>query len=149
MSGNDQQSNSSPSLRLLLAEDEVMVAWMLIEMASNLGHQVCATVTTESEAVEAVFRLKPDVVVLDYRLAGGGNGLNAARLIRETEDIPIIFCTAYGEGLRPELKALPQVHLLAKPLSLDGLRRALVWVADARAQGQPHRASRTHGLDRA
>lgn len=138
MSVNGQQSGSSPSLRLLLAEDEVMAAWALIDMAKDLGHQVCATVATEQEAIETVFLLMPDVVVLDYRLARGGNGLNAARLIREASDVPIIFCSAYGESLRPALHALSRVHLIAKPVRLEGLRQALAWAAEAHAQRRPH-----------
>jgi CheY-like chemotaxis protein len=120
----------------LLVEDEAMVAWMLVDMATDLGHQVCATVATEHEAIEAVFQLKPDVVVLDYRLAHGGNGLNVARLIRTAKDVPIIFCTAYGSSLRQELQALPVVHLIAKPVSLNCLRRALAWATEA--HGRPH-----------
>jgi CheY-like chemotaxis protein len=130
-------SAPSPSLNLLLAEDEVMVAWTMVEMARSLGHRVCATVTTEKEAIEAASRLRPDVVVLDYRLDGDGNGLRAARLIREAADVPIIFCTAYGESLRPELEALPRVHVLTKPPSLDRLRLALDWAVEARARGGP------------
>jgi len=122
----------------LLAEDEVMAAWALIDMVKELGHQICVTVATEHEAIEAVLQLKPEVVVLDYRLAHGGNGFNVASRIREAGDIPIIFCTAYGESLRPALEALSRVHLIAKPVSLDSLRRALAWAADALAPRSPH-----------
>lgn len=122
-------------LRLLIAEDELMVAWTLVEMVHELGHKVCATVATQDEAIEAVGRHKPDSVFMDYRLAAGGDGLVAARRIREATDVPIIFCTAYGPGLRTELQALPRTLLVLKPVRMQDLREALDWAGDLRRAG--------------
>lgn len=108
-------------------------------MATELGHQVCAVVSTEGETIEAVSKLKPDVVILDYRLAEGGNGLKVAHSIREAQDVPIIFCTAYGESVRPELQGLPRVHLIGKPVTIDRLRHALTWAVNAHAD-EPYAA---------
>ena len=61
--------------RLLIVEDEVMVAWALVETVHELGWKVCETVTTQQAAIEAASRLKPDAILMDYRLADGGDGL--------------------------------------------------------------------------
>jgi DNA-binding NarL/FixJ family response regulator len=61
-------------------------------MIRTLGYKVCGTVATESAAVAEVAEC--DAVPMDFRLAGGGGGLAAARKIRENVDMPIVFCTA-------------------------------------------------------
>jgi CheY-like chemotaxis protein len=111
--------------RLLIVEDEVMVAWALVETVHDLGWKVCATVSTEEAAVEAASRLKPDAILMDYRLAEGGDGLLAARRIREATDVPIIFCTAYVAGLRNRIFSVPRVQLVAKPVRPLSLQKAL------------------------
>ena len=111
--------------RLLIVEDEVMVAWSLVETVRDLGWKVCATVTTEQAAVEAASHLKPDAILMDYRLAEGGDGLLAARRIREATDVPIIFCTAYVAGLRNQILSVARVQLVAKPVRPLSLQKAL------------------------
>jgi CheY-like chemotaxis protein len=111
--------------RLLIVEDEIMVAWALVETVHELGWKVCATVSTEEAAVEAASHLKPDAILMDYRLAGGGDGLLAARRIREATDIPIIFCTAYVAGLRSQILSVPRVQLVGKPVRPLCLQKAL------------------------
>ena len=122
-----EQGLASAQPRLLIVDDELMVAWGLGETARELGWKVCATVTTQESAVEAASHLKPDAILMDYRLANGGDGLVAARRIREATDIPIIFCTAYATGLRPEVLSVPRAQLIAKPARLSYLRQALAW----------------------
>src|SRR5260370_42525341 len=112
-SSGEDPSAAQP--RLLIVEDELMVAWGLLDTARELGWKVCATVRTQDAAVEAASQLKPDAILMDYRLGAGGDGLTAARRIREATDVPIIFCTAYVAGLRPEVLALPRPHVLSKP----------------------------------
>ena len=55
-----------------------MIAWGLVDVVRRLGYKVCATVDTQEAAIEAAARLAPDIILLDYRLAGG-DGLAAAR----------------------------------------------------------------------
>ena len=111
--------------RLLIVEDEVMVAWALVDDVHRLGWRVCATVATEEAAVEAASRLKPDAILMDYRLGDGGDGLLAARRIRQATDVPIVFCTAYVGGLAREILSVPRVQILSKPVRPLALRRAL------------------------
>ena len=122
--------------RLLIVEDEVMVAWALKETVHELGWNVCGTVTTQDEAVAAASELKPDAILMDYRLAHGGDGLLAARRIREATDIPIIFCTAYGNGLRSQLTSVPGVQLVSKPVKPSLLQAALASAVAARVPAE-------------
>ena len=111
--------------RLLIVEDEAIVAWVLVQTVRELGWQVCATVTTEQAAYEAAVQFAPDVILMDCRLGQGGDGFHAARRIREATDIPIIFCTAYATTLRDQLLSLPHTQTVAKPIRSSSLRKAL------------------------
>ena len=102
--------------KILIVEDEPLIAWSLADMIRALGYEVYATVATENAAV--THAADCDAVLMDYRLAGGGSGLEAARRIRESADMPIVFCTAYADdpGLAAEMRALPHAALIAKPV---------------------------------
>lgn len=58
-------------LRILIVEDEPLIAWALADMVGGLGYEVCATVASEAAAVEEAHRLVPDAILMDFRLAGG------------------------------------------------------------------------------
>ena len=118
----------SSGRKILIVEDEPLIAWALADMARTLGYEVYGPVASESAAVEEAGRLVPDAILMDFRLAGGGSGLAAARAIRRSHDMPIVFCTAYAEeqGLRSDMLALPHAILIAKPVFRATLERALV-----------------------
>ena len=130
--------------RLLIVEDELLVAWELRETAHDLGWMVCASVTTQEAAIEAAVHLRPDAILMDYRLGNGGDGLAAARRIREVADTPIIFCTAYAHWLNPEILSVSHAQLVAKPVRQSDLREALAWAIGV---GKPPSAVR-RGLRR-
>lgn len=113
--------------RILIVEDEPLIAWALADMVREIGHEGLGPVATEKAAVEEAARLAPDAIVMDFRLAAGGSGLAAAHRIRETASVPIIFCTAYAEeaGLRAEMLSVPRSALIAKPVFRANLERAL------------------------
>lgn len=121
-----------------------MVAWALVETVHELGWKVCATVMTEEAAVEAASHLKPDAILMDYKLAEGGDGLLAARRIREATDVPIIFCTAYGTGLRSQILSVPHVQLVAKPVLPLSLRKALEAAVKADGTGDAEDEASQH-----
>lgn len=123
---SDEREAPDPR-KILIVEDEPLIAWALADMVRSMGYEVCGPVATETAAVEEAHRLTPDAILMDFRLAGGGSGLGAARRIRERHDMPIVFCTAYAEetGLRNDMLALPGADLIAKPVSRVMLQRAL------------------------
>jgi CheY-like chemotaxis protein len=124
-SDRPKERPSPLSLSLLIVEDEMMVAWQLADMIHTLGHRACGSVGTQEKAIEAAARLKPDGILMDYRLAGRGNGLVAARRIREVADVPIVFCTAYAGFLEAMLQSLPNTRLISKPIRTSCLQGAL------------------------
>ena len=110
--------------KILIVEDEPLIAWTLADMVRDLGYEVCGTVATESAAIAEAPGC--DAVLMDFRLAGGGSGLAAAQKIREQATMPIVFCTAFAEeaGLAAQMLAVSHAALIAKPVSQAKLQEA-------------------------
>ena len=101
--------------RVLIIEDEPIIAMDLENLLTELGHKVVATMAaTRDEAVAKARSERPGLVLADINLGEGGSGIDAVSEILESFDIPVIFVTAYPErlltGERPE-----PTYLIAKP----------------------------------
>jgi CheY-like chemotaxis protein len=100
--------------RVLIIEDEPIIALDLENLLTELGHRVVATAATRDEAVAKARAERPGLVLADINLGEGGSGIDAVAEILESFDIPVIFVTAYPErlltGERPE-----PTYLIAKP----------------------------------
>jgi CheY-like chemotaxis protein/DNA-directed RNA polymerase specialized sigma24 family protein len=100
--------------RVLIIEDEPIIALDLENLVTELGHQVVATAATRDEAVARAHSEKPGLILADINLGEGGSGIDAVTEILSSFDIPVIFITAYPEklltGERPE-----PTYLIAKP----------------------------------
>jgi CheY-like chemotaxis protein len=100
--------------RVLIIEDEPIIALDLENLVTELGHKVVATAATRDEAVAKALSERPGLVLADINLGEGGSGIDAVTEILNSFDIPVIFITAYPEklltGERPE-----PTYLIAKP----------------------------------
>ena len=84
-------------LRILVVEDESIVAKDIQNSLKKLGYTVPTIISSGEKAVEEVEQSKPDIVLMDIMLKGDVNGIEAANTIRERFDIPVIFLTAYAD----------------------------------------------------
>jgi CheY-like chemotaxis protein len=100
--------------RVLIIEDEPIIALDLESLLVELGHKVVAKAATRDEAVAMARAERPGLVLADINLGEGGSGIDAVAEILSSFDIPVIFVTAYPEklltGERPE-----PAYLIAKP----------------------------------
>jgi CheY-like chemotaxis protein len=100
--------------RVLIIEDEPIIALDLENLVTELGHKVVATAATRDEAISKALAERPGLVLADINLGEGGSGIDAVTEILTSFDIPVIFITAYPEklltGERPE-----PTYLIAKP----------------------------------
>lgn len=86
-------------LRALIVEDEFLIAEELRERLSRLGFSVIAMVDSADEGVAIATRERPDLVLMDIRLRGEKDGIQAAQEIRQQVDLPIVYVTAYSDKL--------------------------------------------------
>ncbi len=102
---------------LVIVEDEKLLAWALTTFAEDLGYRVLATADTEPSAVQAVLERRPDVVLMDIKLARG-SGLSAASAIRQNSKVPIVFCTAYASNTKVQaaVQKLGNTAMIGKPI---------------------------------
>src|SRR5258706_7160305 len=100
--------------RVLIIEDESIIALDLENLVVELGHKVVGSAATKDEAVAKARATKPGLVLADINLGEGGSGIDAVTEILRSFDIPVIFVTAYPErlltGERPE-----PTYLITKP----------------------------------
>lgn len=122
-----ERALSSDLRRVLIAEDELLVAWHLESLAREQNMEVCGLVPDGDGAVEQAIDLDVDLVLMDVRLAGRVDGIEAARRIREQRDTPIVFVTAHGDPVtRAHIeRVVPGAPVLSKPITADRLREAI------------------------
>jgi CheY-like chemotaxis protein len=116
--------------RVLIVEDELLVAWHLESLAREQNLEVCALVPDGDGAIEQAADLDADLILMDIRLAGRMDGIEAARRIRAQRDTPIIFITAHSDPVtRAKIEqVLPGTPVLAKPITSAILKEAIASV---------------------
>lgn len=114
--------------RVLIVEDEVLIAMELESLVAEQGWTAMGPVPTVERALALLDQERPDVVILDLNLNGQSSAPVAAVLI--ARDVPFILATGYGEArsLQPELKDAPRID---KPVNHQQLVRALVQALSA------------------
>lgn len=109
---------------VLIIEDEPIISADIASLVVELGHTVSATATTHDEAVDAVARHRPGLVLADIQLADGSSGIDAVKDILKRIDVPVIFITAFPErlltGERPE-----PTFLITKPFQPETVKAAI------------------------
>lgn len=84
--------------RILIVEDEGIVARDMGKILTRLGFEVAAVAYSGPEAVRRAEEEKPDLVLMDIVLKGEMDGIEAAKRIREAADIPVVYFTAYADA---------------------------------------------------
>lgn len=108
-------------LRVLLIEDELLIALLVTEVLEGMGHNVCATESTEAGAVAAAARCDPDMMIVDARLREG-SGVSAVAKILLAGHVPHVFVSGDVAGV----KALrPDAVVIQKPFFDSDLDRAM------------------------
>ncbi len=110
--------------RVLIIEDEPVIASDIEALVRELGHEVLDVAATRTEALEAVGRATPGLVLADIQLADGSSGIDAVKDILGRFDVPVIFITAFPErlltGERPE-----PTFLITKPFQPETVKAAI------------------------
>jgi CheY-like chemotaxis protein len=111
--------------RVMVIEDEAIIAMDIVDIVAQIGHSVTGIARTRSEAVALASRERPDLILADIQLADNSSGIDAVNdILRQFDDLPVIFITAFPErlltGARPE-----PAFLITKPFSEEQVRSAV------------------------
>ncbi len=106
-------------VHVLLVEDDTLIGMLLAEMLSQMGLDVCGIEATEAGAINAALRLKPDLMIVDARLASG-SGVAAIAAIESHAKVPHIFMSGARMGV--DLNGAP---MLLKPFDEVALAAAI------------------------
>ena len=100
--------------RVLIIEDEPIIALDIQELVERCGHSVVGIAATESEAVALARAERPGLVLADINLGAGGDGASAVARILRDQTVPVIFVTAYPERLLTG-EAVEPAFIITKP----------------------------------
>jgi len=113
--------SATPSLRILIAEDNALIGMLLADMLAIMGHDVCAIEMTEAGTVTRAAQDRPDLLIVDGWL-GEGSGIAAVATILRTRPIPHLFVTGDPVFIRARV---PDAVLLIKPFLESALSQAI------------------------
>ncbi|MBV7380338.1 response regulator [Maritimibacter dapengensis] len=111
--------------RILVIEDEAIIAMDLQDIVADMGHAITGVARTERGAIDLAGKEKPDLILSDIQLADNSSGIDAVNaILKASGDIPVIFITAFPErlltGERPE-----PAFVITKPYSEEQVRSAV------------------------
>ena len=124
--------------RILIVEDERLIAVDLQRRLTRLGYAVVALAASGAEAIQKALALCPDVVLMDIRLQGDMDGVEAAQQIHASTAIPVVFMTAYvDEDTQQRIRATSPWGCLYKPFATNQVQSVLEHVLSVRPPDTP------------
>ena len=112
--------------RILVVEDEVIVAIDIQNTLKALGYDVPAIALSGEDAITKAEELHPDLVVMDIVLKGAMDGIKAAQKIHDRLNIPVLYLTAYMDGQRLErAQSTAPFSYIIKPYKEEELQKAI------------------------
>ncbi len=129
--GNRPWPSAYLATRILIIEDEIMIAWMIESLLLDLGFSDIVMASDADQAISLAALSPPGLIISDINLGRGADGVEAAISIHRLKAVPVIFVTAYAErAARERITAeLPNAQLLRKPVGkpalVESVERAL------------------------
>lgn len=113
-------------LRIMVVDDESLIAMALNDQLVYLGHEVVGTASSGQEAIDLAAEQRPDLILMDVHLGGGLDGLDAAEQINDVRATPVIILTGFPDkALIDRGRRCGVVAHLLKPIDIDDLRAAV------------------------
>ncbi len=113
-------------IKVLIVEDENIVAMDIRKILTDSDYEVTSILSSGEEAIVEVREQKPDLILMDIVLKGKMSGLDAARIITQYFDIPIIYMTALSnDDSILEARSRESYGFLFKPFSANELNIAI------------------------
>lgn len=114
------------NLSVLIVEDKPLTAEDIRYSLTEMGYEIAAVAHSGGEALEALEKVKPDLVLLDIDLGEGMNGIAVGRIIQKSYRIPFLYLTARSDSeTLAEAKSTLPVAYIVKPFTAKDLRAAI------------------------
>ncbi len=112
--------------RILIVEDEIMIAREIEKLLENLGYETAEIAGSGEEAVKEVKKGNIDLILMDIVIKGEHDGIQTAQIIQKEFDIPIIFLTAYfDDNTRERARLTEPFGYIIKPVQQMELKIAI------------------------
>lgn len=125
------------SLKILIVEDEPILAVELESIIKEMGHAVVGVAASSRAAMELAERADPDIALVDVHLTDGATGPDAARRIAECSRATVLFTTSNPERVPADFASACGV--LTKPYSDHGIKSAIRYITECVATGRASR----------
>jgi CheY-like chemotaxis protein len=113
-------------MRILVVEDEALLAMHLEDLLIALGHESCGAAANGAAALELAERERPDLALMDLALAGGDDGREVARLLRDRFGVRSVFVTGNPDLLdTAEGHAASPLGIVGKPFRDEDIAKAI------------------------
>lgn len=110
--------------KVLIVEDEMIIAMLIERMVINLGHQVIEKVSSGEEAIDKALEYSPDLILMDIRLKGEIDGIDAISKIQEKMNIPVIYISGNSDLAHLEkIESTEYIDFLSKPITQSDLSK--------------------------
>ena len=111
--------------RIMVIEDEAIIAMDISSIVESMGHEVTGVARTRDQAVKLAKQTPPDMILADIQLADKSSGIDAVNdILGQMDEVPVVFITAFPErlltGERPE-----PAFLITKPYTEDQVQSAV------------------------
>lgn len=115
-------------LKILIVEDEALLAMELEGLIEDAGHEVAGWATTSAEALQLAETVDADIAFVDLNLADGATGIDVARHIAATRASMVVFLTANANRVPDRFEGA--VGVISKPYTMSGLQAALRYLQE-------------------
>ncbi len=111
---------------ILVVDDEAIISMQLEERLTTMGYPVAGMAASGEDAVDRARRLLPDLVLMDIVMPGKMNGIEAAKIITEELDIPVVFVTSYADdAIIQKAKSVRPYGYIVKPFNELEIKAAI------------------------
>lgn len=112
--------------KVLIVEDEAIVAMALSRALPRLGYEVCRVLASGEEALACIEPLAPNLILMDIHLLGPWDGIETAERIRAHHELPIVFMTGYDSNeIYVKIQHIANAALVGKPVGITALANVL------------------------
>ncbi len=112
--------------KVLIVEDDMIISLVIENMVKELGHSVVGKATSGEEAINLALENKPDLVLMDIRLKGEMDGIQAVTAIKEKIDTSVIYLTGNSDRVNYDrAKETDFIDLITKPFTITDLTKSM------------------------